>query len=121
MYDLDTSLRILLIACVICIAFIVFEKRHIQTCLKYRNYERCSSRKPLPKEHFVPPASWNSMQEAPLQPVEASALESYHFGDIETAFKKILDKINTITETSMRFIEARDILNVVRKDLVARS
>ena len=118
MYDLDTSLRVLLFACVICIAFIVLENRRMRACMMYGG----GYGETLPKkEPFVPPPSSNSMREHPLQPVEAAALESYDFGDIEAAFTKIGDKITTMKDTSMKFIEARDIVNVVRGDTVVRS
>jgi hypothetical protein len=59
------------------------------------------------------------MKNAKFTPVNGSQLENYDFQDIDNALEKITEKMQSMRDTSMKFIEARDLANVVRTDLVS--
>jgi len=117
MYSIDASLRVLLAACLLCIGFILFENRRMRKCVLYG----ASSESFLGKrEPFTSsPSLTNRMKNAKFTPVNGSQLENYDFQDIDNALEKITEKMQSMRDTSMKFIEARDLANVVRTDLVS--
>lgn len=116
MYSIDVSLRILLVACLLCIGFILFENRRMRKCV----LSGASSEAFLLKEAFAPsPSMTNRMKNAQFTPVDGSQLEDYDFQDIEKALEKITEKMQSMRDVSMKFIEARDLANVVRTDAVS--
>tara|TARA_B110000483_G_scaffold233192_1_gene301667 strand:- start:1904 stop:2185 length:282 start_codon:yes stop_codon:yes gene_type:complete len=72
------------------------------------------------KEPFTDSPPKSSVKDASLNKVNGSELEKYNFPDIEDGFEAILQKIEDMKRTAMKFIEARDLANVVRKDTVTR-
>jgi hypothetical protein len=109
---IDVSLGILLAACVCCVVFILMENRRMRNCIL------TGART---KEAFADsPSKASSLPAAPLKKVDGSELEKYDFPDIESGFEAILEKMEDMKKTAMKFIEARDLANVVRKDKVTR-
>lgn len=108
---IDVSLGILLAACVCCVVFILMENRRMRGCIL--------TGAPT-KEAFADSPSKPSLTAAPLKKVDGSELENYDFPDIEIGFEAIVQKIEEMKKTAMKFIEARDLANVVRKDKVTR-
>lgn len=108
---IDVSLGILLAACVCCVVFILMENRRMRGCILTGTGS---------KEAFADSPSKASLPGAPLKKVDGSELENYDFPDIESGFEAILEKIEEMKKTAMKFIEARDLANVVRKDKVTR-
>lgn len=107
---IDASLGILLAACVCCLIFILTENRRMRACMV---------KDVRTKEPFTT-STESSLKEAPLKKVSGSELETYNFPDIDSGFKAIVDKIDDLKKTALKFIEARDVANVVRKDTVTR-
>lgn len=117
MYSIDASLRVLLAACLLCIGFILFENRRMRKCVLYGASSDAFLQK---REPFTQsPSTTNRMKNAQFTPVDGSQLENYDFQDIEKALEKITEKMGGMRDTSMKFIEARDLANVVRADLVS--
>jgi hypothetical protein len=118
MYSIDASLRVLLAACLLCIGFILFENRRMRKCVLYGASSDAFLQK---REPFTTPSpsTTNRMKNAKFTPVDGSQLENYDFQDIEKALEKITEKMESMRDTSMKFIEARDLANVVRADLVS--
>ena len=117
MYSIDASLRVLLAACLLCIGFILFENRRMRKCVLYGASSDAFLQK---REPFTQsPSTTNRMKNAQFPPVDGSQLENYDFQDIEKALEKITEKMGAMRDTSMKFIEARDLANVVRADLVS--
>lgn len=117
---LHMALGILLFACFVSTVLLARESAHYANGVRRARAERFTtggSSSAGGEEDGALPVD-EQMAVVPIEQVPASELESYAFPDIESAFGALGERLESMEENAIKFIEARDILNVVDKDSV---
>lgn len=111
---LHMALGLLILACFVSATMIARESTHLQ-----RTRIELFTTTPASATPASPTLTVDEqMASAPITQVPASEMETYAFPDIEAAFGALQERLATMEENAVKFIEARDILNVVDKDSV---
>lgn len=110
---LHMALGMLVLACFVTLGLIARESAHLATT---SNRLRATNEPFTTTEEEEGPSVDEQMAIVPITQVPGSELETYTFPDIEAAFGALQDRVATMEENAKKFIEARDIMNVVHKD-----
>jgi len=116
---LHMALGLLILACFVSATMIARESTHLQRTRIELFTTTPASATPASATPASPTLTVDEqMASAPITQVPASEMETYAFPDIEAAFGALQERLATMEENAVKFIEARDILNVVDKDSV---